>query len=67
MKGTIVSLPSADKMGTIKDKESGIVNEFEAGFFEKLSVGENFRYREMVQVVGDKEKVLRIIKKRIPR
>ncbi|MEZ4936419.1 MAG: hypothetical protein R2799_02380 [Crocinitomicaceae bacterium] len=70
MKGTIVTLPDCEKgvMGTLKDSETGDVQEFEAGFFDKLQVGENFRYRTMAQILdGDKEKMICILKKRIPK
>ena len=70
MKGTIISLPDCEKgtMGTLKDSETGDIQEFEAGFFIKLAVGDEYRYRTMAQILdGDKEKMLCILKKRIPK
>lgn len=70
MKGTIASLPNCEKgtMGTIKDNETGDIVEFEAGYFDKLTVGEGFRYRTILQKLdGDKEKMIGILKKRLPK
>jgi hypothetical protein len=68
MKGTIVTPPADGKLGVIKDNETGDTGDFCAGYFEKVAAGDQFRYRSIVQTLdGEKEKMLYILKKRIPK
>ena len=69
MKGTIVSRPDCENryMGTLKDQETGDVETFVAGNFEKIAVGDNFRYRSINQIMdGGRERSLNILKKKLP-
>ncbi len=70
MKGTIVTLPDCENryIGTLKDLETGDTESFQAGNFEKLAVGDKFRYRSITQVMDDgRDKSINILKKRLPK
>lgn len=64
----IVSDFDADKrLGIIKE-EDGNEGRFFSGYFDKIKAGEKFTFIKMIQVApGGEDKMIRILKKKIPK
>ena len=66
MKGTILTTPSSNCLGTMTDEEGNTVD-YAAGYITEISKGDVFEYSQVEQNVGDKEKLLCIIMKKVPK
>ncbi len=66
MKGTIVTTPASNCLGTMTDKNGKTVD-YSAGYITDINKGDVFEYVAVAQVVGGKDKTINILHKRLPK
>lgn len=64
--GTVVELPSGGANGKIKEDDGGTVGDFVRGNIKDILEGDRFSFLKIIQETPNGDKVMRILKKKLP-
>lgn len=64
--GTVTKAPTGSAEGEIQEDEGGTVGAFVNGNIQGIVVGDRFNFLKIIQETPQGDKVIRILKKRLP-
>ena len=64
--GTVIEAPAGEKNGKIKEDEGGTIGEFVRGNIKDIVDGDRYSFLKIIQETPNGDKVMRILKKRLP-